>query len=139
MKLNPDCIRDVMIALESETGIECIDGKYFFSGLTANSFLGKSSIKGKHSRQDVIYSLLQLAESGYIFMDYKINLYELEIRRILYITPKGHDFLSNIREDSAWKKIKGISGKISSVSISALVQIASSVMDDFIKHQIGPP
>ena len=55
------------------------------------------------------------------------------------LTPKGHEFLANIREPKIWNGIKMVSAKIGSASLDALTQIASNVVTELIKTQFGIP
>lgn len=53
------------------------------------------------------------------------------------LTPKGHDFLSNIRENKIWNGVKIIAGKVGSSSLDALIQISTNVITELIKAQFG--
>lgn len=53
------------------------------------------------------------------------------------LTPKGHEFLANIRKDTVWNGVKDVAGKVGSTSLSALTQIASNVIAELIKSQFG--
>lgn len=137
MKLNPDCVRDVMICLETEATIEFERGSYTFSGPSCNK-LHESEKLSCYDYTDIAYSLLQLAESGYICMDYTIHIHSLEISRILYITPKGHDFIARIYDEKTWKdKLKPILGKFGSVSLSVVEAISEGVAGALIDRTIS--
>jgi len=51
------------------------------------------------------------------------------------LTPKGHEFLSNIRKDTNWNKTKELAEKIGSTSLQVLVSVASQVVSALIKSQ----
>lgn len=57
--------------------------------------------------------------------------------RVSDLSPHGHEFLANIREDTIWNDVKSISSKVGSKSLSAVSQIASLVIAEIIKSQLG--
>ena len=108
MKINPDCVRDVMLGLEEQLGLFLNDKCSMEFECSNPDKLKKSSfIKGKgYSREDLFYSCLQAAENGYIVADYRIDkqLNTIEFYGILYITPKGHDFIASISNQLRGRK-----------------------------------
>lgn len=126
MQLNPNCIRDVLIAVEANTGYNV----YFEYPNERDN----APTLAEYSDDEIRYHILQCA---------KANLIELrsidlnENMGISDLTPSGHEFLANIRSDSVWNNVKSISSKIGSSSISALSQIASGVIRELIIHQLG--
>lgn len=131
MRLNPDCMRAVLLEMEktaygqSMTAMEVVEALPEFC------------------QDDVAYSIYKLYEAG--FLDVKLGktyLYEevktqIKIDRINDITYAGHQFLANIREDNIWKGVKGVAKKVGSTSIDAFTQIASNVITELIKAQFG--
>lgn len=127
MKLNPNCIRDILIAVEENTGY--------------NFYLDYPS------ERDKCPSLEPYADDEiryHIYQCYKAGLIELNGREDLAgnigiqdLTPSGHSFLANIRSDNIWKDVKEISSKVGSSSLSALSQIATGVVSAIIKSQLG--
>lgn len=105
MKLNPDCIRDVMLCLEE---ILYIDNDGNFHGTSVSNVLKSGRIRGIYHFEDVRYTLLQLHERGYIVSDLKIDVTHLTMRlnHILYITPQGYDFISGAKVPAVWKLAK---------------------------------
>lgn len=55
------------------------------------------------------------------------------------LSPAGHEFLANIREDGIWTDVKAISAKVGSKSLSVLTEIASGVVTQIIKSRLGLP
>ncbi len=124
MKLNPDCIRDLLIEIEQTcTVYERFDSIHHIENLTS-----------KYSKDELAYHARQCSFAGLV-CDYKT--YISGDWMIGDLTPKGHEFLANIQEDTIWNNVKAISAKVGSKSISALSQIASSVITEIIKSQFG--
>ena len=127
MKLNPDCIRDILITVESaEYG-------------TAYTLPRLSDKLLHYSTDELNYHCLKLMEAGFIKGD-SVDVaksYIPEISRIYDLTFSGHQFLANVRSDNIWNGVKSVGLKIGSVSLEALTQIASNVVTELIKSQFG--
>jgi hypothetical protein len=134
MKLDYDCIRTVLLALE--------DFEFISEELTSNYFSMDEIKELSHSSNfkisDIVYTLIILDEAGLI----KINSIGKNVSgQIRYIfiermTKEGHDFLENIKADNNWNKVKSIGEKIGAISINVISQIATNVISQLILAQI---
>ena len=124
MKLNPDCIRDVLLTVE-----EGCDIKKSVSIPNPNWERLQS-----YSESEVLYHVRQCDLSGFLYQA-KTDL--LGVYSIRDLTPAGHEFLANIRKDTIWSGVKDVAGKVGATSLNAIVQIASNVVAQMIKHQFG--
>lgn len=89
----------------------------------------------KYSHDEIIYHIKQCEQAGLIEgVDYYDDGDYIVINDL---TPSGHDFLANIRQDTVWNGIKNIAKKVGSTSLSALIQISSNVITEIIKAQFG--
>lgn len=124
MKLNHDCIRDVLKHVENDL---------HFTEMKQSLSL---SIDG-YSHDEVTYTLMLLVDSGYIIGD--IRKYNDGAVNVLYkhLTMKGHELLDNIRDDNVWKTTKEKLSKISSVSIGIINDVASQVISNILSKQLG--
>jgi len=127
MKLNPNCIRDILIAVEENTGYNLY--------LDYPSELDKCPSLQSYKDDEIRYHIYQCYKSGLIELkgteDLSGNI------GINDLTPAGHSFLSNIRSDNIWNNVKEISSKVGSSSLSALSQIATGIVSAIIKNQLG--
>lgn len=57
--------------------------------------------------------------------------------RIYDIKPLGHEFISNIRNDTIWNNVKDFSKKVGSTSIRSLISISEIVVSETIKNTFG--
>lgn len=125
MRLNPDCTRDLLMLFEEKTEpYSCLS----YSPREISEELPKYSAK------EIAYHVSQCAASG-MFIGYQGDLSGNFIIRD--ISPKAHEFLANIREDTVWNKTKGIAKDVGSNSLNALCQIASSVITSVIQSKLG--
>lgn len=127
MKLNPDCVRDILLSIEESVEN---DGLTF---LTNAHFRDAYPRLEKYTVTELEYHLRQCNLSGFFvgFEYFQIDW------RLDDLSPKAHNFLANIRKDSTWNGVKSIAGKIGSKSLDALVEIASNVITELIKAQFG--
>lgn len=124
MKLNYDCIRDVMLYLEEN--------------LELNNTVHLENIVIDYSAEDINYSILKLEEIGYI----KAHIVNADgivaFTAIIFdITFYGHEFLNTVRPKTVWENTKEISTKIGVNTISSLTQIASQIVTQLISKQMG--
>lgn len=126
MELNHNCIRSVLLKLES----------YPYNYQCTMKQL--SSDLPDYENEDIQYCVSKLHEIGYIdanviHVDGSVPL----VTSIYDITFAGHEFLNSIREPELWEKTKSVASKIGATSISALTQISSGVITALIKSTLG--
>lgn len=128
MKLNPDCIRDILITVESM--------KYN----TTYTLTALCSQLNSYSEEELNYHCLQLIDAGLL------NAKAISIKgqispqlfRIFDLTYSGHQFLADVRSDTTWNKTKNIAKNVGSESLHALKDIAVGVVTAAIQNQFGP-
>jgi hypothetical protein len=143
MKLNLDCVRQILLCVEENTGLR----QYCFfidSGLEEGvTMIGDTPIPPpdyqvnllkKFANDELIYHINFCAEADLLSVDGSLGLYQTVIADL---TPKGHDFLENIRDNKIWSGIKGVAEKVGSTSLDAIIQISSNVITQLIKTQFG--
>lgn len=127
MKLNIDCVRDVLIELEA-----------FPMGVyPVSSF--KNSIS-KYGEENVVYSLFKLHEAKYVSVNADCGMTQDGIPHIgaVYdITFQGHEFLSNIKPQSNWQKLSGAFKQIGGASFEAISSAALGLAVDAIKTTLN--
>ncbi len=124
MKLNYDCIRDVMLYLEEN--------------LELNNTVRLENIVIDYSSEDIKYSILKLEEIGYIKAHITNADGIVAFTAIIFdITFYGHEFLNTVRPKTVWENTKEISGTLGIKSISAFSQIASQIVTQLISKQMG--
>lgn len=106
MKINLDCVRDVMLCVEANTGLHqrCYFIDYALN--SAQEFVGdlsptpdyQAELEKKYHNEELLYHLKYCIESGLLSVDGPVGLYQTWV---CDLTPKGHDFLANIRSKTA--------------------------------------
>lgn len=125
VKLNPDCIRDILLAVEDKSSY----GKLIFS-----DELFKSTFLSSYSEKEVLYHTRQLAWSKLLE---QTDFYLDNSFSVLDLSPQGHEFLNNIRSNDNWNKTKEFSNKAGSLAISTLQSVASSIISASIQKYLG--
>lgn len=125
MKLNPDCVRDVLLYVEANT-----DLKHFAS----ISPLQIPDELNKYSADEVMYHIKQAELSSLLDVP---SWYLDGGCLIKYLLPEGHQFLANIREDTNWSKTKDIAKSVGSNSLDAIKQIATGVITSLIQAKLN--
>lgn len=131
MKLNYDCIREIIKFCEKEI---VLDENGVLSQLTPKKLYNELS---SFSKEDIDYSVKYMIEAsiikGYIP---KYDNCDIPTYYIYDITVNGYDFLEKIKNDTTWNKTKDISKQIGVHSIEVLSQIASAVISSLISSKI---
>lgn len=122
MRLNPDCIRDILIAVESIEYNSCYTLKDLCSKLP------------QYTPDELNYHCLQLIEANLIKAKTinQLKSYTPTIWRIFDLTYSGHQFLADIRSDTIWNKTKAVAKSIGTESLHAFRDIAVSVVSNAI-------
>lgn len=137
MKLNVECIRDVLIEIESQHRVESkADGLISIQRLDIESIYEQLP---RYRREDVYYSVLMLKEAEYILIDETYVMGGVCSCKILRMTYAGHEFLAKIRDDKQWGNVQKALGVVRNYSISAISAIAEGVTSAAINAHFLTP
>jgi hypothetical protein len=126
LKLNHDCVREFLLAMEENLTNENV------YRLQSGYKVGCTSC----SVQEEIYLIERLYEAGFIDVSISKFIGGSSDIRVRAITWHGHQFLDNIRPETAWEKTKSIAKSIGGASIMILSDIAAKVTAELIKNQL---
>lgn len=118
MRLNTDCVRDCLITCE-DVPME--------SRPSLSMFFDQSRLQ-QYSQEDIVYSMKQLYEAGFIDVKPINSLGGPSFDAIfLDITWNGHQFLNDIRSDTIWQKTKEtVKSTLGTTSLQVMGTLASS-------------
>ncbi|MGF7145288.1 glycine cleavage system protein P-like pyridoxal-binding family [Anaerotaenia torta] len=130
MKLNPDCIRDILLTVE-----EIATYSNIFEYDPESSDLKRLK---SYSEEEVMYHLRQCKENNF-FIKCTFNI--IGGCTIIDLSPKAHQFLADIRSDNIWSKTKETAKSVGSFSLDILAKIASAVATSLINSALAgnPP
>lgn len=101
MKLNPDCIRDILLQIGAVV--------YFHNAVT---FDCKSTERflSQYMIDEILYHVRQAHASNLITQP---SFYDSGTTFVVGdLTPQGHEFIANIRKDMIWNNVKDVSKKL---------------------------
>ena len=127
MKLNPDCIRDILVSVEE---------------MDYNSVYTIQKVHEKlptYSIEQLNYHCLQMMDAGLInaksMEAVRCNI--PQVWRIFDLTYSGHQFLAEIRSDTIWNRTKDVAKGVGSESIRSLKDIAVSIITLAVQNKLG--
>ena len=123
MRIDNDCVRDLLFVIEENATIEY--GCYM-SG-AKKRYPQISSYDG----DKIAYHLRYLKMKGLIFNPDEQDVFSYDL------SPSGHEFLANVRDDNNWKKIKSISASIGFASLKIISAIAEGVATAGLNQSLG--
>lgn len=125
MILNHDCMRDVLLFIESVPSVS-VDpfGSVSLDEIDINAVY---SALNQRSKEDVYYAVFNLEQAGYINSSVLHSNNVIGDCYINYMTLRGHEFLDSVRDEARWRKIKTAMNAIKDYSLSALSAIAEGV------------
>lgn len=126
MELNPDCIRDILLDVERVVNPKT---RYCFPSQS-------QKLLETYSKDEILYHILQCNYTGFFI---GFQRYSRESCFIGDLSPKGHQFLANIRQDTNWNKVKTVAETVGSKSLDVLSNIASDVIATVAKSAMGLP
>lgn len=127
MKLDLDCIRDILFAVEETTTLSqaCFINRNYKKEIQRLS---------KYDEDKLKYHVRQCAMNGYFTnaeCDFQYNYI------ITDLSPKGHEYIAAIRSDNIWKKAKDIISKIGGVALSAVPDVVKPILESQIQKYLN--
>ncbi|MFQ7657004.1 MAG: DUF2513 domain-containing protein [Anaerostipes hadrus] len=129
MKLNHDCIRDVMIYIENNCiyeddsrGNRSIHSRVFYE------IIHDEKLSSRYTEDEIRYVVAQLYFEDMVIATMTpetLNFRQFDVDSLSF---KGHEFLDNIKDDTIWKKTKKFVGeRLNSASLAIIANVASKI------------
>lgn len=137
MKLNPDCMRAVMLEIEQQWEIGTEPNGYLYLGVVKLQQLYDAL--DKYSKEDIFYSLYNLEQAGYLDLVVSMAAGGVVLDcTVNHMTYDGHEFLNRIRDPKHWSVIKSGLSAVRNYSLDAINSIAggitSAAITAFFEH-----
>lgn len=124
MQINNECIRDILFVIEKKADFE--HGCHMMGAYRKYPELEKYGGNGV-----IPYHVRYLKMKDMIFNP------DPALKDSYDLTPAGHEFIANVREENNWKKIKSVSSSIGFASLKVVSAIAEGVATAAINKQLG--
>ncbi|MFC4712272.1 DUF2513 domain-containing protein [Planococcus dechangensis] len=124
MKLDQDCVRDLLLVFEEHLGL---NDRPFVSKFVP------THLEDRYDQEKILYTTLMLYESGLISgrtINVDGGVYDFVI---FSLTPEGHAFIDNVRDPKIWAKTKNAVSGIAGVSLPVVAQLAQQL----VKEKLG--
>ena len=128
MKLQHDCVRDILIKCEEYL---FLTDELSWSPLSLRDLC---SLLTQYSRGDIAYTLYLLEEAGFIeahIVEVDSGICEIIVYRLTYT---GHEFIGSIKSDNVWKKIQTALTSVGSASLPIIQSLGSHYALEYLKH-----
>lgn len=127
MKLDPNCVRDILLAIE----------KLDFDETTNPDKL--HALLPDYTVEQLTYTCLKLGEGEFISLltVSMMGSYQPGIKCVIGLTYKGHEFLEKIRPKSAWDKVLSVSKSVGTFSFDVMSKVAVGVLTELAKAKLG--
>ena len=144
MRLNLDCIRDIMLWVEKTTTptkfavykdtdmLKATHEALYDTPFNPDTV--KNELNEKYDNETIMYHLNYCIEAGLLKSTDNSRSPMITIQDL---TPLGHEFIANIRYDTIYQKTKNVIDKIGIESLNGIVQIAANVTSEIIKKTIS--
>ena len=124
MKLDFDCVRDVLLIIESKTDIT---EHFAYLGVKLNTVIDELP---RYSPQDVFYTALKLEEAGLITIYRESGMRQAPNDFVIRdITYEGHHYLNSVRDNGVWNKIKS---SAKSLTIPVVIKLAEIILPNYL-------
>lgn len=119
MRLNHECVRDILLTMESLDYGEI---------LKLRDYKNKPLL-AKYSEEDFVYTVKKLKEADYVSASIAPGIQGTFLRfSVDSVTWLGHQFLDTVRDNAVWEETKSITSKVAGVSLSILSDVAKDVL-----------
>lgn len=127
MKLDPNCVRDILLAIEKLDFDETTNPEKLHDTLP------------DYTVEQLTYTCLKLDEGEFITLITvsAMGSYQPGIKCIIGLTYKGHEFLEKVRPKSVWDKVLSMAKGVGTFSLEVLSKVAVSVLADMLKKPSG--
>lgn len=125
MKINQDCLRDVLLQVEDNLTVSvCEDGLIVLGNLSIDDLY---SLLPAYTKEDIFYSLSICENAGFVVLRTLNSMSGIVQCDVTQMTYAGHEFLNQIRDSSRWSAIKKATSAVRDYSLDAIKSIAEGV------------
>ena len=135
MKLDYDCIREVLLITERDLCVKDENGTIVFDTLMLDHYAEEIP---DYYRENICYTILKLCEADYLEASISPGDGGIYSCIVTGMTFAGHDFLNKIRDPQHWSKVKSMIPVIKDYSIFAIKTVAEAITTAAIQRLIMP-
>jgi len=114
MKLDMDCVRQTLLAVESAAVDDRITMDFFCKKMPS------------FEESEIEYACLKLEEGGYLVLE-TVPMTQQILPGVKLVLFAGHEFLEKTRDDKHWAEIKKVGSAVRVFSLEAIKSIAEGI------------
>lgn len=131
MRIDNDCVRDILLAVEENTTYEKAMYCRFRPSNTPSQLQ-------KYEIDKILYHIRNLILAKYLY--HPQNPSEgAEYEKYVDLTPSGHEFLNTIRDPKVWSETKQFAEKAGSFSLRIISAIAEGIARGTVSSHFNLP
>lgn len=127
MKLNIDCVRSILLEVES-----VVTFNTFFI-INETDYKDFQLLKD-YTYDEIVYHMSQCSKSGLIYGFSASD--NGEIVKIVDLSPYGHQFIEETRSKTVWEQVKSISSKVGATTLDSVIRVSSNVIFSLIQAEL---
>lgn len=126
MKINEECVRDILLYLSVNLTLDLKDNKNYYNQISVLELM--NDLSDEFTKEDIVYSVNILYQAGYIN---GINLDQKNISlsrlKIIDVTNRGHIFCQNVESSTVWEKTKKIISQVGNHTLGFIESVAHDI------------
>ena len=136
MKMNEDCIRDILQYLVENLTIKIDKTKGGFNSITMLTVM--KEFDQKYTREDIWYSVYNLSQDRFIDTNdvRKLSQTGFAYVDIYNVTHRGHQFYETIQPQPLWDKTKSVVSKVGVHTLGFIESVAHDVAVESAKQAV---
>lgn len=137
MRLNEDCVRDVLKYFLENLSIKIDDTRGDFGKVTMLEVM--KAFENVYSKEDVWYTIYNLSQGRFIESDdiRKQSRNGFAFVEIYNVTHRGHQFYETIQPEPIWNKTKSVISKIGVHTLGFIEEVAHDVSVEAAKGAVA--
>ncbi len=128
MKLNKDCVRDLLLYCEKAL---TLDDSLSWNHLNIQNFCDEFP---KYSKSEIAYTLFMLEEADFISANVIPGNGGICEIIVFHITYSGHEFIDTIRSNKIWDKVSSAISSVGSASLPVIQDLATHFLINALKN-----
>lgn len=144
MKLNIDCIRDILLCVEDNTGyrkhasfvdIDKVSSLSNITGCEAPKIWPyQDELMKTYTNQELMYHFKYCIDAKLLETDDRFGTQQF---LVIDLTPLGHEAIANLRSPTVFETVKTLAEKLCVSSLTGICQLANSVTAQVIQAHLN--
>lgn len=136
MKMNEECIRDILHYLVENLTIKIENNKGGFNDITMLGII--KEFDNKYTKEDIWYSVYNLSQDRFIDTNdiRKQSMVGFAFVEIYNVTHRGHQFYETIQPQPLWDKTKSVISKVGVHTLGFIESVAHDVAVESAKQAV---